>query len=192
MTDKVDETLIDEEVARSWCGGDPALVERLWRSFYQQFASTPEQLSPGEAQDLAHNLKNLAPYCGATRLGDTAQQLAPPAPPPTPRQISTLLRHLREVLQALKSWLAELDQPVYMVHDERREIAALDALIQLLQLHNFSALGAFDEWAAEFALDWPRETIDDIKQALQTFNFERAQHLLKAAYRARGRYPADI
>lgn len=184
--------LVDENVARAWCSGDQALVERLWRSFYQQFMQIPEHLSPSEAQELAHNLKNLAPYCGATQLGITAQQLAPPAPLPSQTQIAVLVSNLREVLAALQTRLPELKPAATDTHAEAREITMLWAVIELLQVHNFRALSAFKTWATEFALDWPCETIDDIEHALHRFDYKHAEGLLKAAYRAHGRYPAHL
>lgn len=182
------EKLVDKDVARTWCSGDKALVERLWRSFYQQFAQTPDHLGPGAAQDLAHNLKNLAPYCGAITLGAIAQQYAPPAPPPSQAQTAILLSHLREVLSALEVHLPGLGQPAA----ETREVQTFKRLTHLLQTHNFKVLAAFDEWTAEFALDWPHESIDDIGRALHAFEFKEAQGLLRGAYLAHGRYPAHI
>ena len=184
--------LVDENVARAWCSGDQALVECLWRSFYQQFIQITAPLSPTQAQELAHNLKNLAPYCGATKLGITAQQLAPPAPLPNQTQIAVLLSDLREVLAALQTRLPELKPAATDTRAEAREVTTLWAVIELLQVHNFSALSAFKTWATEFALDWPCETIDDIEHALHRFDYKHAEGLLKAAYRAHGRYPAHL
>lgn len=180
---------LDIEHALAWCQGDRAQLERLWQQFHQQFYPTPTTLTPQQGQALAHDLKASALPCGALRLAHLAQQLAPPAPLPERASTLALRAALDDALAAIAAQLPKapiVDDPEPALPEEVR---ALHTLLSQLALHSFNALEEFTRWSEQFALDWPRQRVDDVNKALRDFDFRGAERLLRDAYQRHGRYP---
>lgn len=175
--------VINESLALSWCQYERPLFMRVLASFYQQYHVYIEQ-SPASAQcaqQLAHDLKSVAPGCGASELALVASQLAPPAVLPSAMQQKQLLVHLRAVLNAIAA-----DYPQALALTQQRQKDPLQELRQALDQHNLNALGMFQRWSAESAQTWPTEVISDIQHALDSFDFKQAMQLLNGALKKYG------
>lgn len=181
--------ILDIEHALAWCQGDRAQLERFWQQFHQQFHPTPAQLTPRQGQALAHDLKATAPPCGALGLASLAQTLAPPAPLPSVTDINALRAALADALNAIVEHLPKSATSEQQDTPLPDEVHALHRLLQRLALHNFSALEDFTQWSKQFALDWPRQRVDDVNKALSEFDFAGAERILRDAYQRHGRYP---
>ena len=177
-------SVINESLALIWCQHERPLLLRVLASFYQQYRIYIEQnsLSAQSAQQLAHDLKSVAPSCGASELAQFASQLAPPAPLPSATEQAQLIAHLRAVLSAI-----EADYPQALAGIQQTQKEPLQELRQALEQHNLNALSMFRQWAAEHALNWPAEVISDIQGALDSFDFKQAKHLLNEALNQYGR-----
>lgn len=170
--------MLDADAGLARCGGKASLYHRLLESFFHQYQpwvdSHPDAASlPSEqVQQLAHNLKSIAPAMGATPLSVVARELAPPAPPPTPHQSGLLLSTLNDTLLAVQTQFPRCCQ-----NDRVKE------LLRRLEQHNIEALHLYDEWVSEQASHWPQSSLSAIRNALDDFNFEQAQGLLQQGLR---------
>lgn len=170
--------MLDADAGLARCGGKASLYHRLLESFFHQYQpwvhSHPDAalLPPEQVQQLAHNLKSIAPAVGATQLSTVARELAPPAPPPTSQQSGILLSTLTDALLAVQTQFPRCCQ-----NDRVKE------LLRRLEQHNIEALYLYDEWVSEQASHWPQSSLAAIRNALNDFNFEQAQSLLQRGLR---------
>lgn len=166
--------MLDADAGLARCGGKVSLYHRLLESFFYQYqpwlnypADAPVY-SGAEIQQLAHNLKSVAPAIGAAPLSRLAADLAPPAPQPLPPQSEALLTCLGQTLQSIHKQF-----PPSTHNDQVKE------LLRRLEQHNIEALSLFDNWVREQAGHWPQNTRLAIKGALDAFHFEQAHELLR-------------
>jgi len=170
--------VIDETAALNWCQQERPLLVRVLASFYQQYRAYIELSQPGAAdsQRLAHDLKSVAPSCGATALAEFADRIAPPAGLPTEAEQQQLLAHLRAALLCIES-----AYPEALALCEEKQQDRLQELRQTLDQHNLKAVTMFKSWAANCAPDWPLEVTQEIQHALDSFDFKQAKLLLDQA-----------
>ena len=176
-------SVINESLALTWCQQERPLLLRVLASFYQQYHRylRKSSLNAQSAQQLAHDLKSVAPGCGAGELAQFASLLAPPAALPSEAQQAQLLAHLRAVLSAI-----EADYPQALVLTQQAQKDPLQELRQALDQHNLNALGMFRQWATKHAQGWPVKVTSDIQHALDSFEFKQAKQLLNEALKKYG------
>lgn len=181
-------TIIDKAYALRWCNHNEAHFERVLTTFYQRYHDVSwSSLSPADVRRIAHDLKNLAPACGAPQLADYAASLTLPAPLPTAQQQDTLRQHLHTTLQAIADQYPQL---VYtgQQYDTSTTQKLYNELIQQLDQHNLKSLSLFEQWVSSYISEamapQPQIDVTAIREVLQRFHFPHAKQMIQAAVRS--------